>query len=143
MAHEDLIDEAVVYEIGKKVADDSSYKPNSDNHTRVWLAAQAGARAAFRHAGEQRGLPVTDWSWWVGTDESVQSEGLYDLNECYSREDAVTYGAEHVEQGGRFHIVEARCRELNCDDEFQPFAASRNAAVFEVGPDATATEVGK
>lgn len=45
-------DENLVYEIGKSVADRSTYKSASDNHTRVWLAAQAGARLAFRHRSE-------------------------------------------------------------------------------------------
>lgn len=45
-------DEKLVYEIGKKVADSCAYKAGSDNHTRVWLAAQMGAREAMRRSNE-------------------------------------------------------------------------------------------
>lgn len=43
------LDEQVVYAIGKEVADGCAYKPGSDNHTRVWLAAQLGVRAYHKH----------------------------------------------------------------------------------------------
>jgi hypothetical protein len=49
-------DEKLVYAIGKEVADKSHWKPGSDNHSRLWLAAQAGARAAFTRTNSQDAL---------------------------------------------------------------------------------------
>lgn len=90
---------------------------------------------------EAKGIPVTDWSWWIGGDESVREEGMYDLNEAYSRQDAIDWAEMHVNPGERFHIVEACCRALQADDEYQPFAATRNHAVFDVNSDGNAVEV--
>lgn len=54
------IDEALVYEIGKEVADSCAYKPGSDNHTRVWLAAQMGARLAAKRLAEREAAMLSE-----------------------------------------------------------------------------------
>lgn len=90
---------------------------------------------------EPKGIPVTDWAWWVGCDNIVVEEGLYDLYEADTRENAIEWAEAHVLSGERFHIIEARCRALQADDEYQPFAAKRNHAVFDMGEDGVAVEV--
>lgn len=80
----------------------------------------------------QEGVPISDWSWWVGSDEGVTEEGRYDLYEASEREDAIDWAECHVEPGERFHIIEARCRALEADDEFMPFVAKRNRATYIV-----------
>lgn len=88
-----------------------------------------------------KGAPVSDWSWWVGSDESIADEGLYDLHETSSREDAIEWAECHVNSGDRFHIIEARTRALASDDEFMPFVSTRCHAVFVVDKNGDAQEV--
>lgn len=104
----------------------------------VWLdrkavdAAQAEPKA--------KGAPISDWAWWVGSDDGVKAEGLYDLYEAGSRDDAVAWAECHVEAGDHFHVIEARTRQLRDGDDYLPFAGKRNHAIFVMGADGNAVE---
>ena len=90
---------------------------------------------------DAKGIPVSDWAWWVGDAESVAEEGLYNLYEAATREGALEWAEAYINPGDRFHIIEARCRVLQADDEYQPFAASRNHAEYLIDDAGTAIEV--
>ena len=94
-----------------------------------------------RTAGEAKGAPISDWSWWVGSDETVSEDGLYDLYEAGTRDDAIGWAECHVDEGEIFHIIEARTRALQADDEFMPFVDRRNAMTFKVNSEGVAVEV--
>ena len=106
-------------------------------------AALATAPGAHRAESKAKGAPISDWSWWVGSDETVSEEGLYDLYETGTRDDAIGWAECHVAEGERFHIIEARTRALQGDDEFMPFVDRRNAMSFKVNSDGVAVEVAR
>lgn len=112
------------------------------NYRREVAAAALATEEKLLGADEQaKGAPISDWSWWVGSDETVSEEGLYDLYEAGTRDDAIGWAECHVAEGERFHIIEARTRALQGDDEFMPFVDRRNAMSFEVNSEGVAIEV--
>ncbi len=69
------------------------------------------------------------WTWWVGTAESVDQDGNYNIDECRTREEAIKAGLRDTLPGDAFYIIEAiACdREPEADeDSIMPFLDSRN-----------------
>lgn len=80
---------------------------------------------------------MTPWSWWVGTEGGV-ADGVYDVAECETRDEAVKAGCREVHRGQRFHIIEARCstakRPWTEEDALMPFLRTRNHEILTSGP---------
>lgn len=79
---------------------------------------------------------LTDWQWWVGTAESVELEGIYDIGEFATRDEAIRAALRDLPAGDRFAIVEARLwdRSTEPPDDIQWFARARNKETLTAGP---------
>jgi hypothetical protein len=70
---------------------------------------------------------VTPWRWWVGSDEDVEEDGTYSIDDCATREEAILAGLRETRPGEAFHIIEAQCSTARrYEGEVAPFLHSRN-----------------
>lgn len=76
------------------------------------------------------------WNWWVGHGASVRGDGIYDIDDCLTRDAAIAAGMKETSPGDDFYIIEAVIDDdaEPENDEYQPFTHRRNQALFVHGP---------
>ena len=69
------------------------------------------------------------WTWWVGFADAVEDDGEYNLDECRTRDEAISSGMSQTEPGDAFYIVEATILPRDDDedeDALMRFGQTRN-----------------
>jgi hypothetical protein len=78
---------------------------------------------------------LSPWAWSVGHADSVDEEGVYDIDEQPTREAAIASGLRQAQPGETICIVEFRCWERQDEDrDVIPYARMRNHERIVVGP---------
>lgn len=73
------------------------------------------------------------WLWWVGDEDSVEHDSLYNIGSYATRADAIAAGMRDGEEGG-FYIIEAWTsgdEEYRDEDDREPFIEARNMEFIE------------
>ncbi|WP_010545918.1 hypothetical protein [Sphingomonas elodea] len=68
------------------------------------------------------------WLWWVGDQDSVEQDALYNIGSYATREAAIAAGLRDEDDGG-FYIIEARTsgdEDDRDEDDREPFIEARN-----------------
>lgn len=68
------------------------------------------------------------WLWWVGDEDSVEHDALYNIGSYATREAAIAAGLRYDDDGD-FYIIEARTSGDDDDrdeDDREPFIEARN-----------------
>lgn len=83
---------------------------------------------------------MSPWRWHVGHYDSVEDDGVYDIDECGTRDEAIQSGLRETAAGARFYVIEARSSEAaqHKFSDIVPLLRTRNKELLTHGPRDTA-----
>jgi len=78
---------------------------------------------------------MTPWTWHVGHRDSVEWDGVYNIDQCATRAEAITVGLSETRPGETFYIIEARSSSTAKHEfsEVIPFLRARNKEAITNG----------